>query len=309
MEGSFQRSKHSFSISTDTADQLDILERVLRCSADITFSDLYTATKRHREVLGLGRFNEVRKVNRVGTWTSIVKSNVQSMLDALYNERSDIQGGNVDREKSDSAVLQVSPSFPHDDGDDDDEYTNLRLCSASCSFYSYIPHFPSPSPSISFLPSFLISLYPYCNYQISNMSLKRVGSSEHTTLDNDDDADLDRPQRKYQVTAPTMVSSPSQPMLVTSRGSHLGTSDEFSNHSTQTHTTTEVRPKTYSSILLPFLLSVASSLYYDSDGGDDGDDEYTNLLQSLLPALSTHILLTFHLPSPSFLLSFTIPLL
>ena len=304
MEGSFQRSKHTFSISTDTADQLDILERVLRCSADITFSDLYTATKRHREVLGLGRFNEVRKVNRVGTWTSIVKSNVQSMLDALYNERSDIQGENVDREKSDSAVLQVSPSFPHDDGDDDDdEYANLSFTSALCSFDSYTPHFPSPSPSISFLPSFLISLYPYCNYQISNMSLKRVGSSEHTTLDNDDDTDLDRPQRKYQVTAPTMVSSPSQPMLVTSRGSHLGTSDEFSNHSTQTHTTTEVRPKTYSSILLPFLLSVASSLYYDSDG----DDEYTNFCNLCF------LLFLFIYSSPSLSISFlpylTIPLL
>jgi hypothetical protein len=46
--------------------------------------------------------------------------------------------------------------YDDDDGDDDgggdDEYTNLFL-SASCSFYSYIPHFPSPSAS------FIISLY------------------------------------------------------------------------------------------------------------------------------------------------------
>ena len=44
----------------------------------------------------------------------------------------------------------------------------------------------------------------------------------------------------------------------------------------------------------------------DGDGGgdDDDDDEYTNLcLSSLLPALSIHILLTFHLPAPSFLIS------
>ena len=155
MDGSFQRSKHSFSISTDTPDQLDVLERVLRCSADITFSDLYTATKRHREVLGLGRFNEVRKVNRVGTWTSIVKSNVQSMMDALYKERSDIQGGNVDREKGDSAVLQVGPHDGSGDGsgddDDDDEYANLSFTSALCSLYSYTPHFPSPSPCLPYL--------------------------------------------------------------------------------------------------------------------------------------------------------------
>jgi hypothetical protein len=32
------------------------------------------------------------------------------------------------------------------------------LTSASCSFYSYIPHYPSPSP-------LLPSLYPYCNPQ------------------------------------------------------------------------------------------------------------------------------------------------
>merc|ERR1711991_441038 len=38
-----------------------------------------------------------------------------------------------------------------DDGDgDDDEYTNLCL-SASCSFYSYLPHFPSPSPCLPYL--------------------------------------------------------------------------------------------------------------------------------------------------------------
>ena len=36
-------------------------------------------------------------------------------------------------------------------GDDDDEHTNMA--STLRSFYSYIPHFPSPSPS------FLISLY------------------------------------------------------------------------------------------------------------------------------------------------------
>ena len=35
--------------------------------------------------------------------------------------------------------------------------TSISAISASCSFYSYTPHFPSPSPS------FLISLYPYCN--------------------------------------------------------------------------------------------------------------------------------------------------
>ena len=36
------------------------------------------------------------------------------------------------------------------------------------------------------------------------------------------------------------------------------------------------------------------------DGDGDDNDEYTNLcLSSLLPALSIHILLTFHLPSPS----------
>ena len=33
------------------------------------------------------------------------------------------------------------------------------LCCA-CSFYSYIPHLLLPSPA----PSFLISLYPYCNH-------------------------------------------------------------------------------------------------------------------------------------------------
>ena len=32
---------------------------------------------------------------------------------------------------------------------DDDEYTNLSFFSASCSFYSYTPHFPSPSPSFT----------------------------------------------------------------------------------------------------------------------------------------------------------------
>ena len=49
----------------------------------------------------------------------------------------------------------------------------------------------------------------------------------------------------------------------------------------------------------------------DNDDGDGDGDEYTNLcLSSLLPALSIHILLTFHLPSPfSFLPYLTIPLL
>ena len=46
-----------------------------------------------------------------------------------------------------------SVSMPCDGDDDDDEYTNLSFFSASCSFDSYTPHFPSPSPS------FLISLY------------------------------------------------------------------------------------------------------------------------------------------------------
>ena len=36
-----------------------------------------------------------------------------------------------------------------DDDDDDDEYTNTF--SASCSFYSYTPHFPSPTPSFTML--------------------------------------------------------------------------------------------------------------------------------------------------------------
>ena len=46
--------------------------------------------------------------------------------------------------------------MPCDYGDED-EYTNLSFTSASCSFYSYTPHFPSSAPSC------LISLYPYCN--------------------------------------------------------------------------------------------------------------------------------------------------
>ncbi len=35
--------------------------------------------------------------------------------------------------------------------DDDDEYTNLSFTSASCSFYSYTPHFSSPAPSFIML--------------------------------------------------------------------------------------------------------------------------------------------------------------
>ncbi len=58
-------------------------------------------------------------------------------------------------------------------GDDDDEYTNHILC--FCSFYSYIPHFPSP-PS----PSFLISLY----IVTTGSGLSRDTSS--TTKDSDD---------------------------------------------------------------------------------------------------------------------------
>ena len=34
--------------------------------------------------------------------------------------------------------------------DNDEEYTNLYL-SASCSFYSYTLHFPSPSPCLPYL--------------------------------------------------------------------------------------------------------------------------------------------------------------
>jgi hypothetical protein len=36
-----------------------------------------------------------------------------------------------------------------DDDNDGEEYTNLSFTSASCSFYSYIPHFPS---SFFFIP-------------------------------------------------------------------------------------------------------------------------------------------------------------
>ena len=43
----------------------------------------------------------------------------------------------------------MSICFIYDgDGDGDDEYTNLFFFSASCSFYSYTPHFPSPSLTI-----------------------------------------------------------------------------------------------------------------------------------------------------------------
>ena len=68
---------------------------------------------------------------------------------------------------NDKVPLTSVPSLLHcydggNDRDDDEEeqYTNLSIISASCSFYSYTPHFPSLSPS----PSFTISLYPYCNH-------------------------------------------------------------------------------------------------------------------------------------------------
>jgi hypothetical protein len=48
-----------------------------------------------------------------------------------------------------SFSLLLLSYYDSDDDDDNDEYTNLCL-SASCPFYSYTPHFPSPSPS--FLP-------------------------------------------------------------------------------------------------------------------------------------------------------------
>ena len=37
----------------------------------------------------------------------------------------------------------------NEEEEENDEYTNLSFFSASCSFYSYTPHFPSPSPSFT----------------------------------------------------------------------------------------------------------------------------------------------------------------
>ena len=52
--------------------------------------------------------------------------------------------------------------------------------SASCSFYSYTPHLPS---SIFHLPSpsFLISLYPYCNHHSGNY-FTQIWDVSNTTL-------------------------------------------------------------------------------------------------------------------------------
>jgi hypothetical protein len=58
--------------------------------------------------------------------------------------------------------------MPCDDnnGDDDnndndnDEYTNLSITSASCSFYSYTPHFPSPSPSFYYTLILISAIIP-----------------------------------------------------------------------------------------------------------------------------------------------------
>ena len=52
-------------------------------------------------------------------------------------------------------------SYDDNDNEEDDEYTNLCL-SASCSFYSYTPHFPS-SISFSFFP-YLTMLLLYINF-------------------------------------------------------------------------------------------------------------------------------------------------
>ena len=48
-------------------------------------------------------------------------------------------------------------SHDDDDGDDDDDdHTNLYL-STLCSFYSYVPHLPSLSPSFT-IPLMVISI-------------------------------------------------------------------------------------------------------------------------------------------------------
>ena len=56
----------------------------------------------------------------------------------------------ADDEKGEVGVasLRLLMRLVYDD-DDDDEYTNLSFTPASCSFYSYTPHFPSPSPSFT----------------------------------------------------------------------------------------------------------------------------------------------------------------
>ena len=52
-----------------------------------------------------------------------------------------------------SNLFSMLSLYHYNDDDDggggDDEYTNTF--SASCSFYSYIPHFPSPSPGLHYL--------------------------------------------------------------------------------------------------------------------------------------------------------------
>ena len=58
-----------------------------------------------------------------------------------------IANGDLVRNRSVCSSFKHCVCFDDGDGDDDDdEYTNMT--SVSCSFYSYIPHFPSPSFTI-----------------------------------------------------------------------------------------------------------------------------------------------------------------